>query len=226
MAGEDLGDAAIALQLAQRRRQRVGEGGVVGLDGHAEGPVVDLQLGHLHDFDDEAARKAVETLKQKEHDGYHYEAAEASFDLLLRREAGQYKSLFKFESFKVQTELRAGEKVETEAIVKIKVGDERYVEVAEGNGPVNALDKALRQAITRHYPELKKIELTGYRVRILDTAHGTGAGTRVLLDSKHEEGGDSWGSIGVSPNIIEASWEALVDSLAYAFQNGSGSDGD
>lgn len=178
------------------------------------------------DFDDEAARKAVETLKQKEHDGYHYEAAEASFDLLLRREAGQYKSLFKFESFKVQTELRAGEKVETEAIVKIKVGDERYVEVAEGNGPVNALDKALRQAITRHYPELKKIELTGYRVRILDTAHGTGAGTRVLLDSKHEEGGDSWGSIGVSPNIIEASWEALVDSLAYAFQNGSGSDGD
>ena len=178
------------------------------------------------DFDDEAARKAVETLKQKEHDGYHYEAAEASFDLLLRREAGQYKSLFKFESFKVQTELRAGEKVETEAIVKIKVGDERYVEVAEGNGPVNALDKALRQAITRHYPELKKIELTGYWVRILDTAHGTGAGTRVLLDSKHEEGGDSWGSIGVSPNIIEASWEALVDSLAYAFQNGSGSDGD
>ena len=126
----------------------------------------------------------------------------------------------------VSFSVRAGEKVETEAIVKIKVGDERYVEVAEGNGPVNALDKALRQAITRHYPELKKIELTGYRVRILDTAHGTGAGTRVLLDSKHEEGGDSWGSIGVSPNIIEASWEALVDSLAYAFQNGSGSDGD
>jgi 2-isopropylmalate synthase len=172
------------------------------------------------DLDDRAARNAVETLKQKEHDGYHYEAAEASFDLLLRRQAGQYKPLFTFESFKVQTELRAGDEVETEAIVKIRVGDERYVEVAEGNGPVNALDKALRQAITRHYPELDEIELTGYRVRILDTAHGTGAGTRVLLDSRRGEGGDSWGSIGVSENIIEASWEALVDSLAYAFQNG------
>lgn len=173
------------------------------------------------ELDDEAAREAVETLKQREHDGYHYEAAEASFDLLLRREAGEYKPLFTFESFKVQTQLRAGGKVETEAIVKIKVGAERYVTVAEGNGPVNALDKALRAAITRHYPELEDIELTGYRVRILDTAHGTGAGTRVLLDSAREDGGDSWGSIGVSPNIIEASWEALVDSLEYAFQNGS-----
>ena len=179
------------------------------------------------ELDDEAARQAVETLKQKEHDGYHYEAAEASFDLLLRRQAGEYQPLFTFESFKVQTELRAGEKVETEAIVKIRVDDRRYVEVAEGNGPVNALDKALRAAITGHYPELDDIELTGYRVRILDTAHGTGAGTRVLLDSKRDDGGDSWGSIGVSENIIEASWEALVDSLAYAFQHGgSGASGD
>ena len=109
--------------------------------------------------------------------------------------------------------------------MKIKVGDQRYVTVAEGNGPVNALDKALREAITEHYPELEDIELTGYRVRILDTAHGTGAGTRVLLDSRRGEGGDSWGSIGVSENIIEASWEALVDSLEYAFQNGSGTAG-
>jgi len=172
------------------------------------------------ELDDAAARDAVETLKQREHDGYHYEAAEASFDLLLRREAGEYKPLFTFESFKVQTELRAGGEVETEAIVKIRVGEKRYVTVAEGNGPVNALDKALREAITEHYPELEGIELTGYRVRILDTAHGTGAGTRVLLDSKRDDSGDSWGSIGVSPNIIEASWEALVDSLEYAFQNG------
>ena len=109
--------------------------------------------------------------------------------------------------------------------MKIRVGEKRYVTVAEGNGPVNALDKALRAAITRHYPELDDIELTGYRVRILDTAHGTGAGTRVLLDSRRGESGDSWGSIGVSPNIIEASWEALVDSLAYAFQNGASPNG-
>jgi len=176
-------------------------------------------------FRDEDARRAIDTLKQREHDGYHYEAAEASFDLLLRREAGEYTPLFTFESFKVQTELRAGGEVETEAIVKIRVGDRRYVTVAEGNGPVNALDRALREAITEHYPELEDIELTGYRVRILDTAHGTGAGTRVLLDSKRDDGGDSWGSIGVSENIIEASWEALVDSLEYAFQNGRGNAG-
>jgi len=176
-------------------------------------------------FSDEDARRAIDTLKQREHDGYHYEAAEASFDLLLRREAGEYTPLFTFESFKVQTELRAGGEVETEAIVKIRVGDRRYVTVAEGNGPVNALDRALREAITEHYPELEDIELTGYRVRILDTAHGTGAGTRVLLDSKRDDGGDSWGSIGVSENIIEASWEALVDSLEYAFQNGRGNAG-
>lgn len=171
-------------------------------------------------LEEEAARRAIETLKAREHDGYHYEAAEASFDLLLRREAGEYKPLFSFESFKVQTQLRAGGEVETEAIVKIRVDGQRYVTVAEGNGPVNALDRALRSAITRHYPELEDIELTGYRVRILDTAHGTGAGTRVLLDSSRGESGDSWGSIGVSENIIEASWEALVDSLEYAFQNG------
>ncbi|MDQ5893826.1 MAG: 2-isopropylmalate synthase [Actinomycetota bacterium] len=172
------------------------------------------------------ARDMVEKLKQKEHEGYHYEAAEASFDLLIRQETGEYKPLFTFESFKVQTELRAGEKVETEAIVKIRVGDRRYVTVAEGNGPVNALDKALREAITGHYPELEDIDLTGYRVRILDTAHGTGAGTRVLLDSKRGDGGASWGSIGVSENIIEASWEALVDSLEYAFQNGNSRSGE
>ncbi|MCB0868663.1 MAG: citramalate synthase, partial [Solirubrobacterales bacterium] len=177
------------------------------------------------ELDDEAARHAVETLKQREHEGYHYEAADASFDLLLRQEAGEFKPLFTFESFKVQTQLRAGGEVETEAIVKIRVGGERYVTVAEGNGPVNALDKALRAAITGHFPELEDIELTGYRVRILDTAHGTGAGTRVLLDSKRGDSGDSWGSIGVSENIIEASWEALVDSLSYAFQNGGSGPG-
>lgn len=176
-------------------------------------------------LDDETARRAVETLKQREHDGYHYEAADASFDLLLRREAGELMPLFTFESFKVLTQLRAGGQVETEAIVKIRVGEKRYVTVAEGNGPVNALDKALRQAITGHYPELEDVDLTGYRVRILDTAHGTGAGTRVLLDSKRAEGGDSWGSIGVSENIIEASWEALVDSLTYALYNGEAGSG-
>jgi 2-isopropylmalate synthase len=167
-------------------------------------------------LDDAAAAEAVESLKQREHRGYHYEAAQASFELLLRREAGVYESLFELESFRVTTEKREGGAVETEATIKVVVDGERYVEVAEGNGPVNALDTALRAAIGARHPHLRKIELTNYKVRILDEAHGTGAVTRVLLDST--DGKREWGTIGVSENIIEASWEALVDSLAYAFQ--------
>jgi 2-isopropylmalate synthase len=168
------------------------------------------------DLDDEAAARAVERLKQREHRGYHYEAAPASFELLLRREAGSYKPLFKLESFRVVTEKRAGGEVETEATIKVEVDGKRYVRVAEGNGPVNALDSALRSAIADRYPHLAEIELTNYKVRILDESHGTGAVTRVLLDSA--DGEREWGTIGVSENIIEASWEALVDSLEYAFQ--------
>lgn len=167
------------------------------------------------ELDDPGAREVVEVLKQREHEGYHYEAAEASFDLLLLRRTGEYSPLFRLESFKVTTEMREDGSVATEAILKIWVKGERHISVAEGNGPVNALDKALRGAITQYYPHLAEIDLTGYRVRILDSDSGTGAGTRVLLDSSDGDG--SWGSIGVSQNIIEASWEALVDSLEYAF---------
>ncbi|MGH2992972.1 MAG: citramalate synthase [Solirubrobacterales bacterium] len=167
-------------------------------------------------LDEEAATRAVERVKEREHLGYQYEAADASFELLLRREADEYESLFRLESFRVVTEKRANGRVETEATVKIWVGDQRFLRTAEGNGPVNALDRALRDAITELHPHLADIELTNYKVRILDERHGTGAVTRVLLDSS--DGSDEWGSIGVSENIIEASWEALVDSLEYAFQ--------
>jgi 2-isopropylmalate synthase len=168
------------------------------------------------ELDDEAAARAVERLKEREHRGYHYEAAPASFELLLRREAGSYRPLFELESFRVVVEKRADGRVETEATIKVKVDGERYLRVAEGNGPVNALDAALRGAIADRYPDLAGIELTNYKVRILDESHGTGAVTRVLLDSADDE--REWGTIGVSENIIEASWEALVDSLEYAFQ--------
>jgi 2-isopropylmalate synthase len=164
----------------------------------------------------DAAKRAVERIKEREHRGYHYEAADASFELLLRREAGEHLSLFRLESFRVITEKRADGQVETEATIKIWVDGRRYVRTAEGNGPVNALDRALRDAIGELYPHLADIELVDYKVRILDSHHGTGAVTRVLLDAS--DGHESWGSIGVSENIIEASWEALVDSLEYAFQ--------
>jgi len=168
------------------------------------------------ELDDAAAARAVDHLKRREHDGYHYEAAPASFELLLRREAGTYKPLFRLESFRVVVEKHEDGEVTTEATIKVEVDGKRYFQAAEGNGPVNALDKALRGAIVDRYPHLADIELTNYKVRILDEAHGTGAVTRVLLDSA--DGERDWGTTGVSENIIEASWEALVDSLEYAFQ--------
>jgi 2-isopropylmalate synthase len=168
------------------------------------------------DLDDAAAARAVEELKRREHDGYHYEAAPASFELLLRREAGTYKPLFKLESFRVVVEKHADGEVTTEAAIKVELDGQRHFQAAEGDGPVNALDKALRGAISEHYPHLADISLTNYKVRILDEDKGTAAVTRVLLDSSDHE--REWGTTGVSENIIEASWEALVDSLEYAFQ--------
>jgi 2-isopropylmalate synthase len=167
-------------------------------------------------LDDGQAAKALRTLKEREHRGYHYEAADASFELLLRKETEEYEPLFRLEGFRVLVEKREDGKVVTEATIKVWVDGERYLRTAEGNGPVNALDKALRGAISDRHPHLADIELTNYKVRILDEHHGTGAVTRVLLDSS--DGEREWGSIGVSENIIEASWEALVDSLEYAFQ--------
>ena len=113
-------------------------------------------------------------------------------------------------------EQRADGEVETEATIKIWIDGERYVRTAEGNGPVNALDNALRLAITEIHPHLRDIELVNFKVRILDETKGTGAVTRVLIDAS--DGQDVWGSIGVHENVIAASWEALVDSLAYAEQ--------
>ncbi len=168
------------------------------------------------ELDDAGARNAIERIKEREHAGYQYEAADASFELLLRREAEVYEPLFRLESFRVITEKNADGRVETEATIKLFVGGERYIRTAEGDGPVHALDRALRSAITERHPEIAGIELTNFKVRILDENHGTGAVTRVLLDAS--DGHDSWGSIGVSANVIEASWEALVDSLEHAFQ--------
>jgi 2-isopropylmalate synthase len=134
----------------------------------------------------------------------------------MRKESGDYQPLFRLESWRAIVEKRADGKVETEATIKIWVGGERYVRTAEGNGPVNALDKALREAIAEIYPHLKDIDLVNFKVRILDESHGTDAITRVLIDST--DGAEVWGSIGVSENVIAASWDALVDSLEYAFQ--------
>jgi 2-isopropylmalate synthase len=169
-------------------------------------------------LDDGSAARVIERVKQLEHRGYHYEAADGSFELLLRKETGEYEPLFRLESWRAIVEKRADGRVETEATIKIWVDGERYVRTAEGNGPVNALDRALRDALAEIHPHLRDIDLVNFKVRILDETKGTGAVTRVLLDAS--DGEDVWGSIGVSENIIEASWEALVDSLEYGMQVG------
>jgi 2-isopropylmalate synthase len=181
---------------------------------HARARDAGIPLG-----DGEAGR-LVERVKALEHRGYHFEAADGSFELLLRKETGEYEPLFVLESWRVIVEKRADGRVETEATIKIWTppgpDGERYVRTAEGNGPVNALDRALRDALGEIYPHLRDIDLVNFKVRILDEAKGTGAITRVLLDAS--DGDQVWGSIGVSENVIEASWEALVDSLEYGMQ--------
>ena len=177
------------------------------------------ELGFQIEGDGERVGKILKRLKELEHQGYHYEAADASFDLLLREELAPHEPLFRLESFRVIVEKREDGRVMTEATVKVHVGDERIVATGEGNGPVNALDNALRLAITRKYPHLADIGLVNYKVRILDETRGTGAVTRVLLDAS--DGVETWGTVGVSENIIEASWQALVDSIEYGMARGS-----
>jgi 2-isopropylmalate synthase len=167
--------------------------------------------------DEELAAKILERVKELEHRGFQFEAADGSFELLMRKEAGEYEPLFRLESWRVLVEKRADGKVETEATIKIWLGGERYVRTAEGNGPVHALDRALREAIGEIHPHLKDIDLVNFKVRILDETKGTGAVTRVLIDAS--DGEEVWGSIGVSENLIAASWDALVDSLEYGMQS-------
>jgi 2-isopropylmalate synthase len=164
------------------------------------------------------AERVAERVKQLEHEGFQFEAADGSFELLMRKEAGRYEPLFRLESWRVLVEKRADGKVATEATIKVWLGGERYVRTAEGNGPVHALDAALRDAIGELHPHLRDIELVNFKVRILDETKGTGAVTRVLIDAS--DGHDVWGTIGVSENVIAASWDALVDSLEYGMQPG------
>jgi 2-isopropylmalate synthase len=164
--------------------------------------------------------EVVERLKELEHRGYHFEVADGSLELLMRDATGWKQSFFRLESFRVITDKRDDGTFVTEATVKVHVDDERVIATAEGNGPVNALDGALRQAIGTRYPQLSSVHLTDFKVRVLDTSKGTGAVTRVLIDST--DGTDTWTTIGVSENIIEASWEALVDSVVYGLLHGVG----
>jgi 2-isopropylmalate synthase len=164
-------------------------------------------------MDGPAVNQVIDDLKRLEHEGYHFEAADASLELLMRRATGWEQDFFRVESMRVITDEAANGTFTTEATVKVWVGDDREVTTAEGNGPVNAIDTALRAALVRRFPQLTRVHLTDYKVRILDSGSATGAVTRVLIDAS--DGERSWTTIGVSANIIEASWNALEESLVY-----------
>ena len=158
------------------------------------------------------AKRLLKLLQQLEHQGYHFEAAEGSLELLLKRELKQLKPFFRLESFRVIMEKR-DHRLISEATIKLRVNGVPEQTAAEGDGPVNALDNAIRKALNRFYPRLAQMHLTDFKVRVLDEKAGTAAKVRVLIQSQDEH--DSWGTVGVSENIIEASWQALVDSIEY-----------
>ena len=167
------------------------------------------------DLSKEEVRRIVDTLKARESEGYSFESADASFRILVQKALRAHRPFFELEGFRVIVEKRGGsEPCLSEATVKIRVGDHAEITAGESvNGPVDALDKALRKALSQFYPEIAKIVLTDFRVRILDPKEATGATTRVLVEST--DGERRWGTVGVSPNIIEAAWQALLDSVEY-----------
>jgi 2-isopropylmalate synthase len=178
------------------------------------------ELGLEMDVDKEQARSLISTIKEMEHRGFQFEGAEASVELLIRRSQPDYQPPFELIDFHILVRDKENGIMSSEAVVKIEVGGETKLTVAEGNGPVNALDDAVRQALLPAYPGLEVVHLTDYKVRILDGDAGTAALTRVLIDSS--DGDEIWSTVGSSTNIIEASWQALADSLEYALlrQNG------
>ena len=165
------------------------------------------------ELDGQAIGQVIDDLKRLEFEGYHFEAADASLELLMRRASGWSQSFFKVESMRVITDEAASGVFTTEATVKVWVGESRNVCTSEGNGPVNAIDTALRSGLEKIYPELKKLELTDYKVRILEGRLGTGAVTRVLVETS--DGNGEWNTIGVHENVIAASAMALEDAVTY-----------
>ena len=155
----------------------------------------------------------LQQVKQKENEGYIYESAGASLEILIKRELGLHKRFFETIAYRVLVDQTPAHHLWSEATVRLKVGAMEHYEAADGDGPVNALDRALRKALERYYPSLSTVDLIDYNVRIIDAEEGTGAKTRVLL--KSTDGDQNWVTTGVSTNIIEASWEALCDSIDY-----------
>ncbi|MGZ9582940.1 citramalate synthase [Paenibacillus marinisediminis] len=172
------------------------------------------QLGYELDPSNPQTRSIIDRIKELEHQGYQFEGADASLELLLRQATGVDQEPFSFASFKIMAEKSLDRAGGSEAIVKLTIDDEQLHTAAEGNGPVNALDNALRKALERHYPSIHDMHLTDYKVRVLDENDTTAAKVRVLIEST--DFNNTWSTVGVSSNVIDASWEALLDSFRYA----------
>ena len=168
--------------------------------------------------DSPETQEIIDLLKQLEHEGYQFEGAESSFELLIHKKLGNYKPFFELDHYKIIDEDSLDdEEKKSSVIIKIRVDGKEEMTAAEGNGPVNALDKALRKALEVFYPELQKVHLTDYKVRVLDSQADTASKVRVLIESS--DGYNTWSTVGVSTDIIKASWTALVDSLEYKLLN-------
>jgi 2-isopropylmalate synthase len=170
--------------------------------------------------DKKLARKILTRVQELENEGFQFETADASFDLLVKRIMGTYKPFFELVKYHVTVEKRRTGELVTEATVKLKVGDRVEHVVGEGDGPVNALDAALRLSLEGIYPVLRDVHLIDYKVRVVNAGAGTAARVRVLIESRDKS--SIWGTVGVSENIIEASWQALVDSVEYKLQKDAG----
>jgi 2-isopropylmalate synthase len=186
---------------------------VTEMAGRASVELKSRELGVDVDGRPDVVSRVVERVKAREAEGWSYEAADASFELLLRDELGENAEPFTVESYRVIVDRREDGTMVSEATVKVIAGGQRAISTDEGNGPVNALDRALRKALERVYPRLAELELSDYKVRIMPGKHGTDAVTRVLIETsdRHEE----WTTVGVHANVIEASWLALHDAVRY-----------
>ncbi|MFC1805103.1 citramalate synthase [Candidatus Omnitrophota bacterium] len=194
--------------VGNRRRILMSElAGKTGILLRAKGMDLDLSK------DDPKTKKILRLIQKLEHQGFHFEAAEASFELLMKNALDKHKKFFALEGFKVVVEKHSNKKITSEAIIKVRVKGSKEHTAAEGDGPINALDNALRKALKDFYPALSKMHLSDFKVRVLDEKSGTASKVRVLIQSQDKE--DTWSTIGVSENIIEASWQALQDSVEY-----------
>lgn len=200
-------------EIGNERRVTVSElSGISNLIYKAKEYGIDLQK------DSKQTKEIIKVLKDLEHQGYSFEEGEASFELLVKRTLGIVKPFFVLEEFKVETDKRGEKTPVVSACVKLKVKGKHHEATGTGDGPINALDNALRKVLEKIYPEIKSVKLTDYKVRVLDSEAGTAAKVRVIVESADEK--NIWGTVGVSTNVIEASWKALVDSIEYKLMIG------